>query len=155
MRAKENYDGKFLLPMIALGMASYAAYYIVGTHPSTQPPFLPAPPVESPFALTVCGIGVVESATDNISIGAALPGKVREVQVTVGQRVQVGEVLIRLDDREPQARLKARQAALDVAEKRLARLEQLPREEELPAKLERIQECKAHLEFQIIHFQRV
>ena len=55
---------------------------------------------------------MVEPETENISIGAPLPGIVVEVMVKVGQRVKAGDPLFRIDDREQKAELTVRQAML-------------------------------------------
>jgi len=46
------------------------------------------------------------------ALGASLAGAVRSVEVREGDRVTQGEVLVRLDDREPRARLREAEAAL-------------------------------------------
>src|SRR5438552_572268 len=61
-------------------------------------------------------VGLVETSTENIAIGTPLSDVVAEVLVTVGQSVKSGDPLFKLDDRQRQADLAARQADLRVAE---------------------------------------
>ncbi|HMP01506.1 MAG TPA: biotin/lipoyl-binding protein, partial [Gemmatales bacterium] len=68
-----------------------------------------------------------------------------EVFVRVGQQVERGTPLFRLDDRMLQAELKLREAALGLAQAQLLKLEQMPRPEELPAYEARVREAEATL----------
>jgi multidrug resistance efflux pump len=100
--------------------------------PMTEPSESPA---RAPFEHVVAGSGVVEARTENIAIGAALPGLVLEVYVPsskAGQQVTVGAPLFRIDDRHLKAQLGVAQAELRSAKARLKRLQDQPRPEELP-----------------------
>jgi multidrug resistance efflux pump len=73
-------------------------------------------------------------------------GLVTEVLVSVGDRVEANQPLFRLDGRSWQAELKSRRAALQIAEMQLARLESLPRPEEVPGGAARVREARANLD---------
>jgi multidrug resistance efflux pump len=126
---------KYLLPLLAVGLLVFSVAHVVTaqqTKPKLEPPREPA---QSSFAHSVAGAGIVEAQTENIAIGSALPGVVMEVFVPVekvGQRVKAGEALFRVDDRALKAQLKVQQANLAAAEAQLAKLEAMPRPEELP-----------------------
>jgi RND family efflux transporter MFP subunit len=64
----------------------------------------------------VAAEALVEASSENISIGTSLSDVVTEVPVVAGQMVKRGEPLFRLDVRQLQADLAARQADLGVAE---------------------------------------
>jgi multidrug resistance efflux pump len=111
--------------------------------PLTTPPESPA---RVPFAHAVAGSGVVEAQTENISLGAALPGLVLEVFVpssSVGKYVQANTPLYRIDDRHLKAQLAVADAELASARARLRRLEQQPRPEELPPSLAKVKAATA------------
>ena len=110
---------------------------------ATAPP--PIAPSRSPFETTVAAIGVVEAQTENLEIGSPVSGVVAEVFVEVGQRVEAGRALLRLDDRKLQAELKLREAALSLAQAELSRLEAEPRPEQLPVLEARIRYAQADL----------
>jgi biotin carboxyl carrier protein len=59
----------------------------------------------SPFATAVAGAGIVEASSENIAIGAAVPGIVTKIAVKWGDRVQSGDVLFTIDDRDVQGQL--------------------------------------------------
>lgn len=127
---------------------------------SKAPP--PARPVEPPperpsqFSESVHGMGLVESQRENIPIGTPVPGVVMEVYVDarpgyapphkrVGDRVARGEPLFRIDGRDLEAELKAREAALAAAEAQLHRLENMPRAEDLPPLHAAVEEAEARV----------
>src|SRR5437764_440876 len=90
---------KWFLPAAAVVMLVFAVYQVVlAQHkpPKMEPPVQPA---RSPFGSGVAGAGIIEAQTENIAVGSNLPGIVTEVYVKVGQEVQVGQPLFRLDDR--------------------------------------------------------
>ena len=110
--------------------------------PRVEPPVQPP---RSTFGSTVAGSGLVEPQTENIAVGSQLPGVVTEVHVKVGQHVEAGTPLFRLDDRHLRAELKVREAALASARAHLAKLEAMPRPEELPPSKARMQEATENL----------
>ena len=137
---------KFGLPIIAIGLIAFAVKYMAEA--KQRVPVVPPPiePAANPFANCVAGAGMVEPETENISIGAPLPGIVVEVMVKVGQRVKAGTPLFRIDDREMRAELVVRQAMLADATASLERLEAMPRPEEIPAAEAKVREAKAEWE---------
>lgn len=136
---------KFLLPPLAAGMLFFAIFHVVRAQqlkPRAEPP---APPAQTPFEHTVAGVGVLEAETGNIGVCAPLAGIVAEVFVQAGQPVEARAPLFRLDDRSLRAELKLREASLAVAKTQLAKLESLPRPEELPASAARVREAQANV----------
>ena len=75
----------------------------------------PIEPARNPFPNTVAGAGMVEPQTENITMGSPTSGVVVEVMVKVGAKVQPGDALFRLDDRQLRAELVARRAMLEDA----------------------------------------
>jgi multidrug resistance efflux pump len=107
-------------------------------------------PPHSPFDGSVAGAGIVEarsdsSTTSNIRVGCLEPGTVTHVHVAVGQYVKTGDLLFELDNREALAELGIRRAELKAAQAHLAKLEQMPRSEELPPAEARVREAHANL----------
>jgi multidrug resistance efflux pump len=136
---------KYLLPLAALLLLGFAVYHVVQaqqTGPKPQPPVTPA---QSPFRDGVAGAGLVEPRSENISVGAHLPGVVTEVRVKVQQRVEKGQVLFCLDARALEAERGFRAANLKAAESQLARLRAMPRPEEVPPSEAKVAEARADL----------
>jgi len=136
---------KSILPLLALGMLLFAVYHVSKAQQVKPKPLPPVPPAQSPFSEVVAGSGIVEPETENISVGSSFPGVVTQVCVKVGQRVKKNEPLFRLDNRQLRAELKYRQANLASAKAQLARLEAMPRTEELPASEAKFREMRANL----------
>ncbi|MCI0331835.1 MAG: HlyD family efflux transporter periplasmic adaptor subunit [Planctomycetes bacterium] len=137
---------KFGLPILALVLIALSVKYLARAReriPEVPPP---VQPTENPFKNTVAGAGMVEPETENISVGSPVAGVVVEVMVRVGQKVKAGDPLFRLDDRQLKAELQVRRAALGDAAAQLARLDAMPRAEELPPTEAAVREAKADWE---------
>lgn len=95
----------YVLPLLAiLGLTLAIAAIIYGNRPAcvrTQAILQFSPPFES----YVAGAGIVESTTGNIAIGTPVSGIVMEIYVKVGDHVQAGAPLFKIDDRGLQAQL--------------------------------------------------
>lgn len=119
-----------LLLVFAVGYALYQQQPIADQPPPVSPPL-------SPFGSTVAGPGMVEPATQAsgtaaIAVGSQLAGVITRIHVALDQEVKTGDLLFELDKRSTEAELKARQAAVVVAEANLHKLELQPRPEEVP-----------------------
>jgi multidrug resistance efflux pump len=121
-----------ILPGVALLAFLFMIYHLVVSNrePAMQSP--PIAPAHSPFGKTVAGAGIVEAKTENISMGTHVPGIVVERTVEVGQKVEAGDLLFRIDDRQYQADLKVKSAQFEAAQSKLHRLRSMPRPEEIP-----------------------
>ncbi|MBX7157651.1 MAG: efflux RND transporter periplasmic adaptor subunit [Verrucomicrobiae bacterium] len=109
-----------------------------------EPPVAPplVEPARSPYQAAVAGVGMVEAMNENVKLAPSVAGVVSEVAVKVGQRVEQGELLFKIDDRETvarlvlarsqlkstQAALKTEQVALADAKDRWERAERLAKE---------------------------
>jgi HlyD family secretion protein len=137
-----------LLPIAALAMSGLGFYHV--EHSSHSAP-LTSPleaPAHNPYENSVAASGVVESQTENISIGAALAGLVLDVYVPsnkAGTHVAAGTPLFRIDDRHLKAQLKSAEAQLALSQSRLAKLREQPRPEELPPSLAKVKSAAANL----------
>jgi multidrug resistance efflux pump len=149
--------GKYLLPVLALGLFGLSVWHVVKANQVPPKPPPPVEPARTQFARTVAGAGITEALTENIAVGAALPGVVLEVYVPVekvGQRVKAGEPLFRVDDRQLRAQLKVAMATQAAAEAQLAKLEAQPRPEELPPSEAKVRTAQANLAVLQDHFER-
>src|SRR4029079_4291476 len=69
-----NFATKFGLPILAIGLIAFSVRYLAQAKerlPKLPPPVQPA---ANPFPNSVAGAGMVEPETENISVGAPLPG---------------------------------------------------------------------------------
>lgn len=145
---------KYGLPLLAAGLLTFAVTHILAMQ-KTPPKLEPSvPPARSPYGATVAGAGLVEPETENISIGAAVPGVVQQVHVKVGQQVTKDAPLFTVDNRHLQAQLKAREADLVFAQSQLKKLMAMPRPEEVPFKEARVREAEANLADQEVMWKR-
>jgi HlyD family secretion protein len=146
---------KFILPLIAL-IGVVFAVYTVRRGEKALPPAAPvaAPPTAS-FAAQIAGAGLVEAASENLAIGTIVPGIVTDVFVSVGQQVKSGEKLFAVDTRDLDAELVTKEAAVQAATRRLERLKQAPRAEDVPPLEARVVEAQAVLSDRQDEFSRL
>ncbi len=121
--------GKFLLPLLAMGMLSFAIYHVVEAQQKPPKPPPPLEPARTPFGRTVAGAGIVEARSQNIAVGSAMPGVVLQVwspeelglparpgmtpwEALIGQYVKQGDPLFRVDDRQLKSLLAFHEANL-------------------------------------------
>lgn len=145
---------KYGVPLIAAGLLIFAISHVLGMQKS--PPKLDpmVPPARSPYGNTVAAAGLVEPKTENISIGAAVPGVVYAVHVRAGQKVDAGQPLFTVDNRHLEAQKKAREAELISSQAQLKKLMAMPRPEEVPVKQAKVREAAANLSDQELMWKR-
>ncbi len=123
---------KYVLPLLALLGFAFA----LRTVAQGSKPIVPAEPLAEPartsFEHVIAGAGIVEARSQNIAIGTSISGVVASVEVAVGDRVQAGMPLFHIDDRDRAAQVAVKRAQLAQSEAELARLEAMPRPEDVP-----------------------
>ena len=122
---------KYLIPLMAMCGVGLAVRTVIlaAEEPKVVPPLVE--PARAPFDSYLSGAGIVEARTENVAIAATVPGVVTAVAVRVGQSVKAGDALFSVDVRDLEAQLDGEHAAFDAARARIARLEALPRVEDL------------------------
>jgi multidrug resistance efflux pump len=157
--------GKYLLPLLAVGMLVLAIYHVVQAEQKPPKPLPPIEPARTPFGRTVAGAGIIEARSQNIAVGSAVPGLVMKVwspeelglpssagttpwEELIGQHVKRGDPLFRVDDRQLKAMLAFHEANLASAKAQLAKLKQMPRKEELDVSKAKLEVARAALELQ-------
>src|SRR5215472_7108552 len=133
------------VPLIAAIAMVLAVGAVIAMRPvrHAEPP--PSPPPATNFESAVGAVGLVEASSENIELSCAVSGMVTEVYVRAGDHVQQGQKLFSLDDRDLQADLGVKRAALEAARARLAKLEGEPRAEDVPPAQARVHEAQANL----------
>jgi multidrug efflux pump subunit AcrA (membrane-fusion protein) len=142
----------FILPLLAVAAFSYMVWHVATTStasPQTEPVVQPA---RSPFNNVVAGVGMIEPRSENVHVAAIVPGTVVEVAAKVGDRVEAGDVLFRLDDRQRRAQLDVQEAQLAEAKATLQRWQDMPRPEDLPPLEARVRKSQADL---TLHYDRL
>jgi multidrug efflux pump subunit AcrA (membrane-fusion protein) len=148
--------GKVALPVLAACALVFAVYHVVKAQQVPPKPPPPLEPPRTPFERTVAGSGIVEARSENIAIGTAIPGLVLEVygpkkpglqvwSALIGTRVKAGDPLFRVDDRALKAQLAHNEANLQVARAQLAKLQAMPRQEEIPPSEARVAVAEAQV----------
>jgi HlyD family secretion protein len=93
-------------------------------------------------------------AAHKIAVASKVIGRVAEVRVERGDRVNQGEVLVRLEDDEYKARLLQQQGILDAAKARLAELENGSRKEEVAQAKAQLDQAQVELDNAQLNLKR-
>lgn len=122
---------RYIIPFFAAISVLFAVNYTISRRPIHNQTAPPSPPPETTSETIVAAEGLVEPASENISLSSAVFGLVTRLYVNTGNHVRAGDPLFSLDDRELVADLGVKRAALAAAQARLSKLEQAPRLEEV------------------------
>lgn len=142
-RSLLDFATQFVLPVVGLSLMGFAGWYVNSTRPVVRRPPPPIEPARSAYADTLAAAGIVEAQTENIATGSATPGVVVEVLVKVGDEVQPGTPLFRLDDRPLLGELVVKRATVSQSKSELVRLEAEPRKEKIPVLVAQVSEARA------------
>jgi HlyD family secretion protein len=135
----------FWLPFFSILMLGLASYHVARTSQAQPPLSPPSSPARAPYGRQIGASGVIEPRSENISMGAHVPGVVEAVYVNVGDRVTKGDRLFELDVRPVRAELLVKEAMLAASQAQLARLEAMPRAEEIPPSEANVNEAAANV----------
>lgn len=111
---------KIVLPLLAVIGVGVGVYAAIQSARTLAPTPMVADPPASPYRTFVAGAGLVESNTENISVGTEIAGIASKINVQIGCQVKKGDALFTIDDRATRALLASQQAAIKVAEAQLA-----------------------------------
>lgn len=136
---------RVVLPLLALAALIFGGVSVWKWRSVKTATTPPSPPPAAAFQHTVGAVGLVEPSLENIAISTPVAGLVMRVYVKAGDRVKAGQKLFSLDDRDLRAELEVRRTALEVANRKLAKLEESPRAEEIPPAEARVREAEAAL----------
>jgi HlyD family secretion protein len=78
---------------------------IVDTNRPVPAPTAAILPAQAPFAAAVSAVGITEIGRGNIAVATTVPGVVQALYVKTGDAVASGDPLLKIDDRDLQARL--------------------------------------------------
>ena len=135
---------KLILPALAVLAFTFMTVHLVKAHREPPPQSPPVSPSRSSYTAILAGAGMVEPQSENIQIAAPMPGLIAEVNASVGQTVQQGDILFVQDDRSQRATLAVRAAELASAEAELQRLRTMPRPEDLPVAAAKVEKALAN-----------
>lgn len=118
---------KYVLPLLAgLGVLAAVVTVIEGNRsPAVVAPLIPS--AQAPFGSYVAGAGMIEPRTENIAVGTPVSGIVATIYVKWGDRVNAGDPLFKIDDRDLQGQLLPAAARVKEAEANLAKLKNILR----------------------------
>lgn len=150
---KKNY---FYIVLAAAGLSLLLIFISLssGSEESSQATPLSSHPT-SPFKSSIFGVGIVESSSRNISLGAPSGRIVKKVEVKVGQEVKKGDLLIYFDDRDLLKELQLAHTNEERATLELQKLEKEPSEENLSLAKANYEKAKLSYELASSEYNRI
>jgi HlyD family secretion protein len=123
---------KVITIVLAVGGSGAAVWTVFDarTERPETPPDLPA--VLNPYSDSIGAAGFVEPASRSVRVAAPEAGIIQHVFVAVGDRIDAGGPLFQIDTRVMTAELAQARAAVEVARRKLTRLQAQPRREDVP-----------------------
>jgi multidrug efflux pump subunit AcrA (membrane-fusion protein) len=97
---------------LALAGIGFAAWVLMGANKHDPMPPPRSEPPRSPYEHTVAASGIIEAVNENVRIAPPVAGLITKVFVKVGDQVEEQTPLFQLDDRDLQAQLLTRRAAI-------------------------------------------
>jgi HlyD family secretion protein len=135
----------FITSGVGLVLAIISAW-IFSQVPKAQPPLFP--PAANPYAHGIYANGIIESAQPhgaNINVYAEVPGPITHIEVSEGQQVHQGQVLVTIDDSVQRATTEQLQAQAQAALATLRELKAQPRPENLAISVAQVANARATL----------
>jgi multidrug efflux pump subunit AcrA (membrane-fusion protein) len=141
-----NSMNKYALPVLASSLLLFGVFSVARTRPKYEPAEpLNAPPAAE-YTSSIGAVGLIEASTENVNISTPVSGLCMRVYVKAGDRVQAGQRLFSLDDRDLQAELEVRKSALSAARAQLEKLRDSPRPEDIPVLQAKVVEAEQAVE---------
>jgi HlyD family secretion protein len=106
---------KYILPTIAICGALLGLFIVFWSQRTVPTPPILFPPPRSPYTNAIAGAGIIESSSQNISIGTPFNEVIEKVYVVEGDHVNAGDMLFELDIRNFAAQLEVAEAQLQAA----------------------------------------
>jgi len=97
-------QNKILVTAAILGLAITIIAILFG-HSTVTPSSPAVQAAKAPYGSYIAGAGLIESTTGNIAIGTPVSGIISDIYVKIGDHIEKGAPLFKIDDRDLQASL--------------------------------------------------
>lgn len=106
---------KYLLPILAILGALFGLLTVYWSQKQVPTPPILFPPAVSPFPHSIAGSGIIESSSQNISIGTPFNEIIKKIYVIEGDFVKQGDILFEIDTSVYKAQLELANANVNLA----------------------------------------
>lgn len=106
---------RYFLPILAMIGACLALVVVFWSQKTIPASPILFPPPHSPYPHFIAGAGMIESSSQNISVGTPFNEIIDKIFVVEGSSVKKGDPILQLDTRAFEAKLKEAQASLELA----------------------------------------
>lgn len=109
----------------ALAAAGLASALVVASR-SGRPAAIAEPaaqPAKAPYESYIAGAGLIEAASRNVEIATAVSGVVQELYIRVGDRVEAGQALFKIEGADAEAEVRVKETAVASSEAKVKEAE--------------------------------
>lgn len=113
------------LAVPALAVAGLAFALVLATRASRPAVIagIAAQPAQAPYESYIAGAGLIEAASRNVEVATAVSGVVQEIFIKVGDRVQAGQKLFRIEGADAEADIRVKETAVVSAQAKVKEAE--------------------------------
>lgn len=123
MRSRFNLLLRVAIP--ALAFAGLAFALVIATRASRPAAIaeIVAQPAQAPYDSYIAGAGLIEAASRNVEVATPVSGVVEEIFIKVGDKVQAGQPLFRIEGADAEADLRVKDTAVTSAQAKVKEAE--------------------------------
>jgi multidrug efflux pump subunit AcrA (membrane-fusion protein) len=142
------------ITLLVIALAGGGVWYGLGRPANPTGPAV-APVMRRNLSATVTATGTIKAMVGaEVKVGSRIPGRVEHLAVQVGDRVQAGQVVARLEQEELRAAVEKARADLAAAEAKLATVRNGARAQEIEAAQAALRQAEANRLLALVNVDR-
>lgn len=123
MKRRLNLLLRVAIPAIAVAGLVFALVVAARTNRPAAVSEIVAQPAQAPYDSYIAGAGLIEAATRNVEVATPVSGVVEEIFVKVGDTVQAGQPLFRIEGADAEADVRVKETAVTSAQAKVKEAE--------------------------------
>jgi multidrug efflux pump subunit AcrA (membrane-fusion protein) len=123
MKRRLNLLLRVAIPAIAVAGLVFALVVAARTNRPAAVSEIVAQPAQAPYDSYIAGAGLIEAATRNVEVATPVSGVVEEIFVKVGDTVQAGQPLFRIEGADVEADVRVKETAVTSAQAKVKEAE--------------------------------
>jgi len=123
MKNRLNLLLRWAIPALAMAGLAFALVIAMRSSRPAAIAEIVAQPAQAPYDSYIAGAGLIEAATRNVEIATSVSGMVQEIFIKVGDKVQAGQALFRIEGADAEADLRVKDTAVTSAQAKVKEAE--------------------------------
>ena len=123
MKNRLNLLLRWAIPALAMAGLAFALVIAMRSSRPAAIAEIVAQPAQAPYDSYIAGAGLIEAATRNVEIATSVSGMVQEIFIKVGDKVQAGQALFRIEGADAEADVRVKDTAVTSAQAKVKEAE--------------------------------